>query len=237
MNKLLIEGRDIKKSFFLKSEVIEVLRGLDFFAAEGDMIGIFGPSGSGKSTLLHILSGLDRPTSGKVLFNEQEISSLSEKELFEFRNQKIGFLFQFHYLLPEFTALENVMLPLLVRNHHIRKTREKACALLSEVGLAERIHHKLEELSGGEKQRVSLARALIGDPLCLFLDEPTGNLDTQQGERLLLLLKRLNQQKKTTMLIVSHNEKVKEITNKVYYLKDGKLITNRLVSEVSDEKM
>ncbi|MEO0102687.1 MAG: ABC transporter ATP-binding protein [candidate division WOR-3 bacterium] len=228
MNKILIEGINIQKSFSLKSEVLPVLKGINLSVQEGDMVGIFGPSGSGKSTLLYILSGLDRPTEGEVLFAGQKLSALSEEELFLFRNQKIGFLFQFHYLLPEFTALENVMLPLLIKNGKIPKIKEKAASILSEVGIAERMQHKPEELSGGEKQRVALARALITEPLCLFLDEPTGNLDRESSENLLSLLCQLNQKKKTTMILVSHNERVKEIINKVYYLRDGRLFNEKV---------
>lgn len=224
MSEVLIEGIQIKKSFVLKSEVLDVLKEVNLSVKKGEMVGIFGPSGSGKSTLLHILSGLARPTAGKVFFAGQEISSLSDEELFDLRNRKIGFLFQFHYLLPEFTALENVMLPLLIRDGNLSLAREKAKTLLFAVEMAERMNHKPEELSGGEKQRVSLARALIGEPLCLFLDEPTGNLDAQHSESLLLLLQRLNSERKTTMLIVSHNERVKEVVHRLHYLKDGRLL-------------
>ncbi len=226
--KTIVEGREIKKSFNLKSEVLEVLKGVNLSVKEGEMVGIFGPSGSGKSTLLYILSGLDRPTQGQVFFLGEEITSLSEEELFDFRNRKIGLLFQFHYLLPEFTALENVMLPLLIRGEDIKKASEKSRALLTEVEMAGRINHKPEELSGGEKQRVSLARALIGEPLLLFLDEPTGNLDAQHAEDLLRLLKKLNTERQTTMLIVSHNEKVKEFVNNVYYLRDGRITNEKM---------
>jgi|UniRef100_A0A7C3URY2 ABC-type lipoprotein export system ATPase subunit len=223
MSEVLIQGINIKKSFPLKSGTLEVLKGITITIKKGEMVGIFGPSGSGKSTLLYILSGLDRPTEGEVFFAGQSLSLLTEEELFLFRNQKIGFLFQFHYLLPEFTALENVMLPLLIRDGKIPEIRRKAEAILVEVGVKERMEHKPEKLSGGEKQRVSLARALITDPLCLFLDEPTGNLDRESSENLLSLLSQLNQKKGTTMLLVSHNERVKEIVNKIYYLSDGKL--------------
>ncbi|MEO0098217.1 MAG: ABC transporter ATP-binding protein [candidate division WOR-3 bacterium] len=228
MNRTLIEGIGIKKSFPLRSGALEVIKGINLSIPEGAIVGIFGPSGSGKSTLLYILSGLDRPTAGEVLFAGQKISTLSEEELFLFRNQKIGFLFQFHYLLPEFTALENVMLPLLIKNGKIPEIKEKAARILSEVGIAERMHHKPEELSGGEKQKVALARALITEPLCLFLDEPTGNLDQESSENLLSLLKQLNQKKKTTMLLVSHNERVKEIVDTVYYLRDGRLFNEKV---------
>lgn len=228
MSKILIEGINIKKSFLLKSGVLEVIKGIDLTINEGDMVGIFGPSGSGKSTLLYILCGLDRPTEGEVLFAGQKLSALSEEELFLFRNQKIGFLFQFHHLLPEFTAWENVMLPLLIKNGKIPEIRKRAERMLEEVGITERRQHKPEELSGGEKQRVALARALINEPLCLFLDEPTGNLDQESSENLLSLLRRLNQEKKTTMLLVSHNERVKEIVNKVYYLRDGRLFNEKV---------
>ncbi len=228
MNKILIRGVGIRKSFVLKSEVLEVLKEVNISVPEGEIVGIFGPSGSGKSTLLHILSGLDRPSSGKVFFAGEEISSLSDEELFTLRNRKIGFLFQFHYLLPEFTALENVFLPLLIRNGNLTGAKEKAKELLATLAMAERMHHKPEELSGGEKQRVSLARALIGEPLCLFLDEPTGNLDAQHSENLLFLLKKVNSERKTTMLIVSHNERVKEIVDKVYYLVDGRLTSEEM---------
>ncbi len=227
MSKIIVEGMGIKKSFVSKSWVLTVLKGIDLQVTEGEMVGIFGPSGSGKSTLLYLLSGLDRPTEGKVFFDGQEISNLSEEELFELRNQKIGFLFQFHYLLPEFTALENVMLPLLIRNGNSKKARERAKELLAEMEILEKMENKPEELSGGEKQRVSLARALIGEPTCLFLDEPTGNLDAEQGEKLLARLKEWNEKRKTTMLIVSHNEKVKEIVHRIYYLKNGRITESK----------
>jgi lipoprotein-releasing system ATP-binding protein len=196
------------------------------------MVGIVGASGVGKSTLLHILGALDKPTSGKVLYNGEDIFSLNENSLALFRNKTIGFVFQFHHLLPEFTAFENVMMPGLinkgargqgVRGSSYQEIMEKAEKLLNEMGLSERKGHRPGELSGGEQQRVAVARALILEPKAVLADEPTGNLDTQTGEELFNLLVNLNKEKGITFVIVTHNESLSGRCHRVIRMVDGKV--------------
>jgi lipoprotein-releasing system ATP-binding protein len=196
--KILIETKDLKKSFTTKAGELQVLRGIDLSIKEGEMVGIVGASGVGKSTLLHILGALDKPTSGNVFCNGNDIFSLDENSLASFRNKSIGFVFQFHHLLPEFTALENVMMPGLIsmglgvqgfRDLSYKEVTERAERLLNELGLLERRGHRPGELSGGEQQRVAVARALILEPKVVLADEPTGNIDTKTGEEILSLFK------------------------------------------------
>lgn len=184
---------------------------------------MIGASGAGKSTFLHILGTLDRPTTGTVLFEGQDVFRLSETELATFRNRRIGFVFQFHHLLPEFTALENTFLPALMQNRPKQEMLQEAKALLSDVGLGHRLHHKPGELSGGEQQRVAVARALIQSPDLVLADEPTGNLDTHTGETIFELLKTLNQKRGTAFVIVTHNERLAEQADRVIHMVDGKI--------------
>jgi len=219
----VIQALGIQKTFELGPERLEVLKGIDLTIHPGEMIGLLGPSGSGKSTLLNILGGLDRPTSGQVILDSTQLSTLSDNELSEIRNKKIGFVFQFHHLLPEFNVLENTIMPLLIRGVPKREAQAKGMKILTDIEFTHRLKHKPTLLSGGEKQKVAVARALVGDPLIILADEPTGNLDRNSSEMLLALLKKLNQDKGITMLIVTHNEMVANFVNKHYYLRDGRL--------------
>jgi lipoprotein-releasing system ATP-binding protein len=184
---------------------LDVLRGVDLEIQDGEMIGIVGPSGAGKSTLLHCIGTLDVPTEGTIALAGEEVTRLSGSRLAELRNRTIGFVFQFHHLLPEFTALENVLMPGLVQGKSRRELEPRANALLEEVGLKQRVQHRPGELSGGEQQRVAIARAVVGRPSLLLADEPTGNLDDVQAERLMLLLKEMNRQG-ATVIVASHND-------------------------------
>ena len=197
------------------------------------MVAIIGASGAGKSTLLHILGTLDHPTKGEVLFEGKNMFKTSETSLASFRNRRIGFVFQFHHLLPEFTALENAYLPALIQKTPKHTAIDTATALLSEVGLSHRLHHKPGELSGGEQQRVAVARALIRQPDLVLADEPTGNLDTQTGDELFSLLRKLNAKHGTAFIIVTHNEKLSHQTDRLIHLQDGLIIEDRCLKENS----
>ena len=192
---------------------------------EGEMIAIVGPSGAGKSTLLHILGGLDRPDRGSVKLGEFDIFKLADVDLARFRNREIGFIFQFHHLLPEFTALENAMMPLLINRSPRRAAKGRAESVLESVGLGTRVLHRPGELSGGEQARVALARALVSRPRVLLADEPTGDLDSKTSEGIHSLLKEIHGSQKLTSLIVTHNERLASICDRVLHLEDGRLYT------------
>lgn len=220
----LIKTIDLVKSFPMGGEELQILKGINLEITRGEMVAIVGASGAGKSTLLHILGTLDRPTSGTLLFEGQDLCTLSEPQLAEFRNRRIGFVFQFHHLLPEFTALENTALPALIQQRPPAEMRKDAAALLDAVGLGHRLHHKPGELSGGEQQRVAVARALIQRPDLVLADEPTGNLDTHTGEALFDLLHRLNRERGTTFIIVTHNERLSDQADRVIHMQDGMIL-------------
>jgi lipoprotein-releasing system ATP-binding protein len=219
-----IQVRDISKTYGMNQKRVEAIRDLTFDIAQGELVTIVGASGAGKSTLLHILGTLDHPSKGKVFYQGIDLFSLSEVELSDFRNHKIGFIFQFHYLLPEFTALENTMMPSLIRGHTKDEAMEAAEGILVTVGLKERLHHKQGELSGGEQQRVAVARALTLKPEIILADEPTGNLDSRTGEEIFDLLLSLNQQLKITMLVVTHNESVASKMPRRITMLDGLIV-------------
>src|SRR5438094_5655468 len=219
----MIKVVDLYKSFRMGGHDLTVLKGIRLDIARGEMLAIVGVSGAGKSTLLHIIGTLDRPTSGTVLFEGQDLFRLSDHEQAEFRNRRIGFVFQFHHLLPEFTALENTCLPALIQNRAAAQARAEAGALLGDVGLSQRLHHKPGELSGGEQQRVAVARALMQGPDLVLADEPTGNLDTQTGEALFALLKKLNRDRRITFVIVMHNEKLSAQADRLIHMEDGRI--------------
>jgi lipoprotein-releasing system ATP-binding protein len=202
---------------------VVVFRDLDLEISQGEMVGIVGPSGAGKSTLLHLLGGLDRPTSGTVKVGEFDIFKLSELDLARFRNGEIGFIFQFHHLLPEFTAVENTMMPLLIGRSTHHAARERADAVLARVGLSDRATHRPGELSGGEQARVALARALVGRPRLLLADEPTGDLDSKTSESIHSLLREIHESQKLTSVIVTHNERLAATCDRVLHLEDGRL--------------
>jgi len=220
----MIKVLDLKKSFQMNGYTLNVLKGINLDIARGEMIAIVGASGAGKSTLLHMLGTLDRPTGGSVLFDGQDVFALSEDAQAEFRNKRIGFVFQFHHLLPEFTALENTFLPALIQNRPADDAQKEAMQLLADVGLSERLHHKPGELSGGEQQRVAVARALMQRPDLVLADEPTGNLDTHTGEALFGLLRKLNKSRGTTFVIVTHNDKLSAQTDRIVRMEDGQIV-------------
>jgi lipoprotein-releasing system ATP-binding protein len=222
--KELIQVQQLFKSYGNGAKRVEVLKGVDLTFSRGEKAAIVGASGVGKTTLLHILGTLDRPTSGKVLYEGRDIYTLSNKDLAFFRNREIGFVFQFHHLLPEFNALENTMMPCLIQGIQKKEAASRAEAILTLVGLKERLSHKPGELSGGEQQRVAVARALVLEPKVLLADEPTGNLDTMTGESVFDLLQELNQIKGVTLVVVTHNLKLAEKLSHQIQLVDGKAL-------------
>ena len=225
--------RDVKKHFVTHAGEIQVLRGIHLEVQEGEMVGVVGASGAGKSTLLHILGTLDTPSSGQVFYGETDIFSIDRSALASFRNKTIGFVFQFHHLLPEFTAVENVMMPGLIgmgeekngsAGFRYQEIRRRAEHLLREFGLSERMRHRPGELSGGEQQRIAVARALVLDPRIVLADEPTGNLDTHTGEELFGILVNLNRQQGVTFVIVTHNESLAGRCHRIMRIEDGRLV-------------
>ena len=219
----MIEALDLQKSFRLDHTEIRVLKGVSLEIKRGEMAAIVGASGVGKTTLLHILGTLDRPTSGTVRFDGEDVFLRSDQALAELRNRKIGFVFQFHHLLPEFTALENTMMPALIRRNSVTEARIAAEAMLKEVGLGHRLEHRIGELSGGEQQRVAVARALILRPELILADEPTGNLDTHTGEEVFRLMHDLNRAKGITFVIVTHNEALSNQADRIIRMVDGSI--------------
>lgn len=203
---------------------LQVLKGVDIFVNKGEIVSIVGSSGAGKSTLLHILGSLDKANSGEIWINNQRIDTLKEKELAKFRNQHIGFVFQFHHLLPEFTALENVCIPGWIAGTNKKELEDKALELLKILGLQDRASHKPLELSGGEQQRVAVARALINNPDIVFADEPTGNLDSKHAQELHELFLHLQKTMGQTFLIVTHNEALAKMSDRVVHMKDGYIV-------------
>lgn len=217
----LIEIVDLHKSYGSGLSKVDVLRGVNLTIKSGETIALVGASGAGKSTLLHLMGALDRPTSGSVMFNGTDIFKLNELSIASFRNHSIGFVFQFHHLLPEFSALENVMMPALIGGMKRDKAENLAAGLLREVGLGHRLSHKPGELSGGEQQRVAIARALVLDPVMLLADEPTGNLDTKTSDEVHALLSEIHKKKGITLVIVTHNEALAARMGRIIRLVDG----------------
>ncbi|HLB95275.1 MAG TPA: ABC transporter ATP-binding protein [Nitrospiria bacterium] len=218
----MIKAIDLHKTF-ATPQSLHVLKGIHLDIRASELLCIVGASGAGKSTFLHILGTLDRPTSGTVEFEGEDLFRLTDQQLADFRNRKVGFVFQFHHLLPEFTALENTMMPALIQGKNRQEAAQRAMELLAEVGLAERWMHRPGELSGGEQQRVAVARALILEPRLVLADEPTGNLDTHTGEEVFALIKDLNRQRGITFVLVTHNEKLSAQADRVVRMVDGKI--------------
>jgi len=216
----MIQGKGITKSY----DDLQVLKGVDIDIKEGEIVSIIGKSGAGKSTLLHIIGTLDQPDTGTIEINGVHTTDLKKKELAKFRNETIGFVFQFHHLLNEFTALENVTIPAHIYGTNATKADNKAKELLDYLGLGERMQHKPQELSGGEQQRVAVARALINEPAVIFADEPTGNLDANSSDDLHKLIKKLQAEMGQTFLIVTHNEELSNLSDRTLTMQDGNII-------------
>ncbi|MCI6338091.1 MAG: ABC transporter ATP-binding protein [Prevotella sp.] len=216
----MIHLTNIEKSF----GSLEVLKGIDLEINKGEVVSIVGPSGAGKTTLLQIMGTLDRPDSGKVIVDGVDVSTLSQKKLSDFRNQHVGFVFQFHQLLPEFTALENIMIPAFIGGKSQKEAKRRALELLDFMGLTERAEHKPNELSGGEKQRVAVARALVNNPAVILADEPSGSLDTKNKGELHQLFFDLRDKFGQTFVIVTHDEQLASITDRTIHMKDGRIL-------------
>jgi lipoprotein-releasing system ATP-binding protein len=223
----LVSVEHLCRSFQMGKQTVNVLNNISMTLQRKEVVSVVGASGAGKSTLLHIMGTLDRPTSGRVLFEGKDMFRAGETALAGFRNRCIGFVFQFHHLLPDFSALENTCLPALIQKIPKHQAMDAAQSLLSEVGLSHRLHHKPGELSGGEQQRVAVARALIRNPDLVLADEPTGNLDTHTSEELFELLRKLNQTHGTAFVIVTHNEKLSHQTDRLIQLQDGQILEDR----------
>ncbi|WP_133127415.1 lipoprotein-releasing ABC transporter ATP-binding protein LolD [Legionella nagasakiensis] len=224
MSEPIVNCHALSKSYYDGNTSIDVLKALDFSINKGDRIAIVGPSGSGKSTLLHLLGGLDKPSEGQVFIQDMDWQRLTEKQRCQVRNKHLGFIYQFHHLLPEFTALENIALPLLLAGQSIQAARLTAFDILEQVGLSARAEHKPAQLSGGERQRVAIARALVHQPHCVFADEPTGNLDHATAVRIFELMLHLNRQMKTALVIVTHDMGLAKRMDKIMSLQDGRLL-------------
>ena len=220
----LVQIRGVKKSFKVGEDYLEVLKGLNFNIMKGEMLGVVGASGAGKSTLLHVVGALDKPTEGDVIFKAQDLFKMTDMQLAEFRNRKVGFVFQFSNLLPEFTAIENVMLPALIGDREEDEAAGEAKRILTDVGLKDRINHRPGKLSGGEQQRVAIARALMNNPDLILADEPTGNLDSKTSEDIYELFYRLNKEKGQTFVIVTHNDTLVKKMMRVIKLVDGMIV-------------
>ena len=223
MSEVLLEARELVKGFRSGESYLPVLQEADFTVQKGEMVAIVGASGVGKSTLLHVLGTLDEPERGSVFIGGKDVFALSEPERTELRNRTMGFIFQFHHLLPEFSALENVMMPLLIGRTPAGVARERAGRLLEVLGLADRAEHRPGQLSGGEQQRVAVARALVVQPRLVLADEPTGNLDRRTSDELVGLFVRLHQEWGLTSVLVTHSQQIASVCDRVVYMEDGRL--------------
>ena len=223
MSRVVLECRDLVRTFDDGASRVEVLKGIDLDINAGERIAIVGSSGSGKSTLLHCLGGLDLPNSGEIRMSGKNLAQLGEAERGQLRNSEMGFIYQFHHLLPEFSALENTAMPLLIGGVDMATAKERAHTVLEKVGLSHRLDHKPSELSGGERQRAAIARALINSPSCVFADEPTGNLDRHTAEQVYELMLELNREQDTSFVVVTHDPDIAKRMDRILHLEDGVL--------------
>jgi lipoprotein-releasing system ATP-binding protein len=225
MNKpVILSCRELTKHYAQGDLNVQVLKGVTLDIVAGQRIAIMGASGSGKSTLMHLLGGLEKPSSGQVVLDGQDLNRISARQLGQLRNRALGFVYQFHHLLGEFTVLENVAMPLLIGNHPIKAAQQQAAALLKRVGLGHRLAHKPGELSGGERQRAAVARALINNPKCVLADEPTGNLDSKTAEQMYQLMLELNQELQVSFLVVTHDPDLAARMDQVLHMEDGLIV-------------
>jgi putative ABC transport system ATP-binding protein len=224
MSELVVDAREIRKIYVMGDVEVHALRGLNLTISAGEVVAIMGPSGSGKSTLMNTLGCLDRPTSGEYYLDGESVAELSDDQLADIRNRKVGFVFQSFNLLPRATALANVELPLRYAGISAKERREKSIAALKSVGLGDRVQHRSNELSGGQQQRVAIARSLINNPAIIMADEPTGNLDTTSGDEIMRLLLDLNRDRGTTLIIVTHDPEIAELTQRIVMIRDGVVV-------------
>ena len=225
--KVIIRTENLVKEYKItKDKSLRVLNGISIGLYESEIVSIVGASGAGKSTLLHLLGALDKPTSGEIYYEDENIFNLTSDKLARLRNTKIGFIFQFHHLLPEFTAIENVAIASMISGKSLNEVKERAKSMLEDVGLGDRLEHRPNELSGGEAQRVAIARSLMNSPGVILADEPTGNLDTQNSEEIIKLIFRLREKYRQTFVIVTHNESFASITDRTLKMVDGKIINS-----------
>ena len=224
MSDLVLQARGLTKTFDQGDLKVDVLRGIDLDLEAGECVAVVGASGSGKSTLLHLLGGLDTTSSGTVQIMGKDMAGISDAERSRLRNENLGFVYQFHHLLPEFTAQENVAMPLLIRRMDKAEAMSKAATILGEVGLGHRLHHRPGELSGGERQRASIARAVVTQPACVLADEPTGNLDRTTAEAVFDLMLGLNQNRQTSLIVVTHDPGLAKRADRILHMQDGKIV-------------
>ncbi len=231
----IIRTERLKKTYIIGQVKVEAVKGVDISIKDGELVSIMGPSGSGKSTLMHLLGCLDTPTAGKYYLDGKDVSGLSDNELADVRNRKIGFVFQTFNLLPHLNVIENVLLPVIYNpNGNLREAEERAISLLGEMGMGDRLRHMPSQLSGGERQRVAIARALINNPVILFADEPTGNLDTKTGLDIIKILARLNKTRKVTEIIVTHDPSITKFTHRTIFIRDGLIEGEKVNDDPTD---